>query len=171
MSRVYNSPVPQRLRIGLLVAVTLALVAGGTVIAFNGDGGSDAPNGEGDNAERVVERLGAAGIPTDTEELDALADAQGLGGAVRILAWAESAGIDPSEILAMRDGGMGWGEIRQALEAEHPGGDFHPGIGWIMRGHGIGPGGGSGNGPGGGNGWGPGGNPKGGGDDEDELGG
>jgi hypothetical protein len=161
MLRVYNSPVPHRVRIGLIVALALALVAGGTVIAFNGDGGNDAgTNGDGDNAERVVERLGNAGITTDTTELDTLADTQGLGGAVRILAWAESAGIDPSEILAMRDEGMGWGEIRRALEADHPDADFHPGIGWIMGGHGEG--------HGGGNGWGPGGNPNGGGDDEED---
>jgi hypothetical protein len=38
---------------------------------------------------------------------------------------------------------MGWGEIRQALEADHPDVDFHPGIGWIMGGHGKGHGGGN----------------------------
>jgi hypothetical protein len=150
---MYNTRVPRRLRIGLIVAVALlAVVAGGTVLAFNGDGGTDAGNGEGDNAERVVERLGDAGIPTNTEELDALADAHGLGGAVRILAWAEAAGIDPSEIVAMRDEGMGWGQIRTALEDAHPDTDFHPGIGRIMGGHGKGHGQGSGNGQGGGNG-------------------
>jgi hypothetical protein len=155
----------RRLRIGLVAVLAVGIVTAGSALAFNGDGGDGAtPNDQGDNPERVVERLGDAGISTDTDELDALADAQGLGGAVRILAWAEAAGIDPSEIVAMRDEGMGWGEIRQALEADHPDVDFHPGIGWIMGGHGKG--------HGGGNGWGPGGNPNGGGDEEeDEPGG
>jgi hypothetical protein len=127
-----------------MAVVTAGIVTAGSALAFNGDGGDGAgPNDQGDNAERVVERLGDAGISTDTDELDALADAQGLGGAVRILAWAEAAGIDPSEIVALRDEGMGWGEIRQALEADHPDVDFHPGIGWIMGGHGKGHGGGN----------------------------
>lgn len=147
---VYNSPVPQRTLIVLVAAAALlAIVAVGSALAFNGEGGNEAgENGQGDNAERVVERLGNAGITTDTTELDALADANGLGGAVRILAWADAAGIDPSEIVAMRDEGMGWGQIRRALEADHPDASFHPGIGWIMGGHGQGHGNGQGQGGG-----------------------
>jgi hypothetical protein len=139
----------RRLRIGLAAWVAVVIVTAGSALAFNGDGGNDpGENGQGDNAERVVERLEDAGITTDTDELDALADANGLGGAVRILAWAEAAGIDPSEIVAMRDEGMGWGQIRRVLEDEHPDATFHPGLGWIMGGHGQGHGNGQGQGQG-----------------------
>lgn len=136
--------------------VLIVLTATASALAFNGEGGEgqSGGQGEGDNAERVVERLEEAGITTDTAELDALADVYGLGGAVRILAWADAAGIDPSEISAMRDEGMGWGQIGRALEEAHPGTDFKPGVGGIMGG-------------GQGNGWGPGGNPNKGGDGGD----
>lgn len=129
-----------------MVLIVLTATAG--AFAFNGEGNPGAsPERAGDNTERIVERLGAAGVTTDADELQALADVYGVGGAVRILAWAEAASIDPSEITAMRDEGMGWGEIAQALEDANPGTDFKPGIGGIMRG-------------GHGNGWGPGGNPN-----------
>ena len=119
------------MRIGILVVVTLLPLATGAVLAFNG---------EGENADRVVELLDDQGITTDNAELDALADTYGLGGAVRVLAFADAAGVDPSEITAMRDDGMGWGQIAQALAEEHDGFDLKPGIGWIMRGHGQGEG-------------------------------
>jgi hypothetical protein len=125
------------MRLGIFVAVILLPLASGAVLAFNG---------EGENADRVVELLDDQGITTDNAELDALADTYGLGGAVRVLAFADAAGVDPSEIAAMRDDGMGWGQIARALAEEHDGFDLKPGIGWIMRGHGQGEGQGEGQG-------------------------
>jgi hypothetical protein len=136
--------------VGVLLAAILVLaLAGWSALAFDAEG----PNGE-----RVVELLGDAGVTTDLGELDHYADTYGLGGAVRILAWAEAAGVDPSDIAAMFDAGMGWGQIARALAEEHP--EFHlgPGIGWVMGGKGHGHGQGNAHG----HGWGPGGNPNGG---------
>jgi hypothetical protein len=118
-----------RNRLALITAVILATAFASTALAFNG---------EGENAERVVDLLDDAGVTTDTTELDELADEYGLGGAVRILAWAEAAGVDPSEIADMRDEGMGWGQIRQALAEADEEFDLGPGIGPIMGGKGQG---------------------------------
>lgn len=114
------------MRLAIFIVVILLPLAGGAALAFNG---------EGENADRVVELLDDQGITTDNAELDELADTYGLGGAVRVLAFADAAGVDPSEIAAMRDAGMGWGQIARALAEEHDGFDLKPGIGWIMRGH------------------------------------
>lgn len=125
-------------RIFLLVVLVAVLSTAGA-LAFRGEAGTgtedSATQGAVDNSEHVVDRLADAGITTDTDELDALADVYGVGGAVRVLAFADAAGVDPSEITAMRDDGMGWGEIARALAEEHPDFDLGPGIGWIM-GHG-----------------------------------
>jgi hypothetical protein len=115
------------MRLGILIVVIVLPLASGAALAFNG---------EGENADRVVELLDDQGITTDTAELDALADTYGLGGAVRVLAFADAAGVDPSEIAAMRDDGMGWGQIARALAEAHEGFDLKPGIGWIMSGKG-----------------------------------
>lgn len=147
------------LRIGVLAALAIVVAAAGSALAFNP---------EGPNAERVVGLLEDAGVTTDVDAFTALADEYGAGGAVRILAWAEAAGVDPSEIAAMFDSGMGWGQIARALAEEHPDFNLRPGIGWIMGGKGQGHGQGQGNG----HGWGPGGNPAGGDDEaEDDPGG
>lgn len=90
---------------------------------------------QGPSAEKVakvVERLGAAGIKTTSEEFTTLAAKYGVGGAVRILAFADAAGKSTADITAMFDAGKGWGEIRREL-----GLSIGPGIGWIMgQGHG-----------------------------------
>ena len=125
-------------------------------LAFRGaqGGAVDEPetgSGSGGNTDRVVERLNEAGITTDATELEALAAEHGTGGAVRILAFAEAAGVDQSEIIAMRDDGMGWGQIARELAATYPDFDLGPGIGWIMgngNGHGQGQGNGQGHGQG-----------------------
>jgi hypothetical protein len=78
---------------------------------------------------RLVDRLAAAGITTDEATLSDLAADHGVGGAVRLVAWAHASGRSTGDLIAMFDAGMGWGEIAKEL-----GGDIHPGIGWIMGG-------------------------------------
>ncbi|HET6380315.1 MAG TPA: hypothetical protein VFH63_04680 [candidate division Zixibacteria bacterium] len=85
---------------------------------------------EGPSAEKLealAEELGST-----PEQISALAETYGLGGAVRILAWAQASGMEPSDIAAMFDDGMGWGQIAQQLNAENPDLDVHPGIGTVM---------------------------------------
>lgn len=136
--------VPKTVAIGLGVMVLIIFTATASALAFKGEGNEG--QGAGDNGQRVVDRLADAGITTDTDTLDALADTYGLGGAVRILAFADAAGIDPAEVAAMRDDGMGWGAIARALAEAHDGFDLTPGIGWIMGGNGNGHGHGQGHG-------------------------
>jgi hypothetical protein len=76
-----------------------------------------------------VGRLKAAGITTTAATFKALAAKVGVGGAVRTLAFAQASGKTPAEIVAMFEGGKGWGEIDHEL-----GLSIGPGIGWIMSG-------------------------------------
>lgn len=89
--------------------------------------------GEGDGATVARERLSDAGIETDAAAFDELAATYGVGGAVRLYAWADASGMTVDEIAALREGGdqpIGWGRIAKDL-------GLHPGIGSIMgRGHG-----------------------------------
>jgi hypothetical protein len=94
---------------------------------------------------RLVERLAGAGIDTDAETIAGLAATYGVGGAVRVLAWADATGKDPSEITDLFDSGLGWGAIARQLNEENGDWDLTPGIGKIM-GHGHGNGQGQGNG-------------------------
>ena len=85
-------------------------------------------------AADVVARLKAAGINTTTAAFQALAAKVGTGGAVRTLAFAQASGRSTAQILALREGGMGWGKMKKEL-----GLSIGPGIGWIMGGgHGKG---------------------------------
>lgn len=143
----------RNLRVGVVAAALLAALASGSALAFNA---------EGENAERVVKLLEDAGVTTDAAALDEWADEYGLGGGVRILAFAEAAGVEPSVVAAMRDKGMGWGQIARALAEAHPDFDLTPGLGWIMGGNGQGHGQGQTNSQGHGNGHGPGGGDDGG---------
>jgi hypothetical protein len=77
------------------------------------------------NLARVVEKLAAKGITTTTDQLAALAAKVGLGGAVRVLVFADASGKTPAQILAAFDSGKGWGVIAKEL-------GLHPGIGSIM---------------------------------------
>ena len=138
-------------RIALLAAAVLILLAAGSVLANRStardvpaapasshepgaDGEADAPPTAEDLA-RVEERILANGIPFDESVLNDLAARYGVGGAVRVLAWAQAADMDVAAITAKRDGtdteaGMGWGRIAKELEV-------HPGLGEIMgNGHG-----------------------------------
>jgi len=150
-------------RIALLAAAVLLLVAAGSVMASRSPVGRDiaAPPAsshepqeadeaeeaneaaEADDAEQpsaealahAGERMAANDIPFDEAVLSDLASRYGVGGAVRMLAWASQATVDVEQISTMRDGtdtepGMGWGQIAREL-------DVHPGLGAIMgNGHG-----------------------------------
>ena len=81
-----------------------------------------------------VGRLKAAGISTTDAAFAALAAKVGVGGAVRTLAFAKASGKTPDQIVAMFQGGKGWGQIKHELALS-----IGPGIGWIMGGgHGQG---------------------------------
>lgn len=90
------------------------------------------------HAQQILDLLKAAGIDTTnitTADLQALAAKYGVGGAVRLEAWASATGKTVDEISAMFDGGMGWGQIAKTLEQADSSLNLSPGIGWIM-GHG-----------------------------------
>lgn len=73
----------------------------------------------------AVDRLGAAGIEATADQLSDLAARYGLGGAVRLMAWADATGKSVDELRALRDGGAGWGQMAGDLGVS-------PGIGSIM---------------------------------------
>ncbi len=111
--------------------------------ADEADDPDKAPDADGTpsaaNLARIVARLAAAGITTTTGDLAALAAKVGVGGAVRVLRFAQASGKTPAEIgtfqaniLAMREDGKGWGVIAREL-----GLDIGPGNGSVMgQGHG-----------------------------------
>jgi hypothetical protein len=90
-----------------------------------------------DHASQLVDLLAAAGITATADELKALAAKYGVGGAVRLEAWAKATGKSVDELGAMFDSGMGWGAIAKQLEADDSSLNLSPGIGSIM-GHGHG---------------------------------
>jgi hypothetical protein len=92
-----------------------------------GDGSDTAPTAA--EITDIVGKLKVAGITTTEAAFKALVAQVGVGGAVRTLAFAHASGKTPAQILAMRDGGMGWGRIRKQLNL-----DITPGIGRIMGG-------------------------------------
>jgi hypothetical protein len=111
--------------------------------------GGDADQPEGDEApdatpskqllDKVVDRLADAGIQTDADAVAALAADFGVGGAVRVLMWADATGKDPADIGAMFMAGDGWGEIAHQLNDADDTLDLSPGIGSVMSGgHGQG---------------------------------
>lgn len=91
--------------------------------------GPDASEGppSADELARIVDKLKAAGITATASDVSDLAAKVGVGGAVRVLAFAHASGKTPAEILAMFESGKGWGEIDHEL-----GLSIGPGIGWIM---------------------------------------
>jgi hypothetical protein len=93
----------------------------------------DSPPSAADVAS-IVGKLKAAGITTTAAAFQSLAAKVGVGGAVRTLAFAQASGKTPAQILALFQGGKGWGQIDHEL-----GLSIGPGIGWIMGGgHGHG---------------------------------
>jgi hypothetical protein len=88
--------------------------------------------------DRLVGLLDKAGIAATSDQIAALAARYGVGGAVRILAWADATGGDTAAITSLRDQGMGWGAIARQLNAGEGSAKVTPGIGWIMSGNGHG---------------------------------
>lgn len=134
-------------RIALLAAGVLVLAAVGSVLANRTPAApaqpdqlasSHEPEAQ-DEAEtpptaeelaHAAARLEANLIPFTDPQLSDLATRYGMGGAIRLLAWAQAEAMDVEAIAAMRDGtdtepGMGWGRIAKQLGQ-------HPGIGSIM---------------------------------------
>lgn len=129
----------------LIAVVALLAVAGGTALAARQTRVDDsraplaaspeasAAAEEADEpmtaeaATALVERLAGAGLETDVATLTGLAADHGVGGAVRLLGWAQESGRAVDEIADMRADGMGWGRIAREL-------DVHPGVGKWMRG-------------------------------------
>ena len=84
------------------------------------------------DAGLFVARLKAAGITVSASDFAAMAAKVGVGGAVRVFAFAKQRVESAAAILAMFQGGQGWGQIAHTL-------GLNPGIGWIMSGgHGKG---------------------------------
>jgi hypothetical protein len=136
-----EGPMSRSTRIALLAGAALILAVSGTVFATRQPNVTDEPAAVTQDDEdapptaedlaHATERLQAAEIEVDEAVLSDLATRYGVGGAVRVAAWA----ADPEDditiesITAMRDDdGMGWGQIAKEL-------DLSPGIGSIM-GHG-----------------------------------
>ena len=133
-------------RIAILAAIALLVALAGSALATRAPQVADEPaqlaasheaeaEGEAEDTDGVAvarERLSDAGI--DTAEFDDFAARYGVGGAVRLYAWAhERDEYSVEDIAKMRDGDgepVGWGRIAKEL-------GVHPGIGSIMgRGHG-----------------------------------
>lgn len=134
-------------RIAFFAALALLVAVSGTVLAdrsadrsadavpmaneHEGDAGGEVGTPATDEElEHARDRLAASEITVDDALFADLAARYGVGGAVRIVAWADEAGMAIDEITARRDGddttpGMGWGQIAREL-------GVHPGIGSIM---------------------------------------
>jgi hypothetical protein len=78
-----------------------------------------------DALANAVDRLKASGIDATADQLSALAADYGLGGAIRLLAWANAGDTSLADLKAMRDDGKGWGQIANEL-------GLNPGIGSVM---------------------------------------
>jgi hypothetical protein len=135
--------VSRSLRLAVLAGLVLILLVTGSVVATRQPQVSNRPAAALDDEEEgppaaedlahATERLRANDIAVDDTAFAGLAAEYGVGGAVRVVAWA----ADPDDeitiesIRALRNGdgtegsGMGWGRIAKEL-------GVHPGIGSIM---------------------------------------
>jgi hypothetical protein len=115
---------------GTVVATRQSPISNGPAPALDED--EDTPP-TAEDLSHAAERLRASDIAVDDVALGELAAEYGVGGAVRIMAWAADPDDDITveSIRALRDGdgtagsGMGWGRIAREL-------GVHPGIGSIM---------------------------------------
>lgn len=134
-------------RIALLAALALLVALAGSALANRAPQVADEPaqlaasheaeaegeleaedEADADGATIARDRLQEAGIEADAAEFDDLATRYGVGGAVRLYAWADATGMTVDDIAALRDGDgepVGWGRIAKDL-------GVHPGIGSIM---------------------------------------
>ena len=122
-------------RLAIGVASLVVLVAGSALATQSprlGQQGPAAASPEqeapptADELARVADRLEAQGIDVGTDRLGALAAEYGLGGAIRLVAWADATGMRVADLRALFDAGAGWGKIAHDLEG------VSPGLGWIM---------------------------------------
>jgi hypothetical protein len=132
-------------RIAVLAALTLVVAVAGTVMATRSPQASPQRTGtladeaeeaaDADAVTRAIDRLAEHEIEVgDQAAFEELAARYGLGGAVRLYAWADETGMTVDELALMRDGDgtpVGWGRLAKDL-------GVHPGIGSIM-GNGRGP--------------------------------
>jgi len=92
----------------------------------------------GDHAAALVDLLAAQGIDATADELKTLAATYGVGGAMRLEAWAAATGQSATDLASTYDdSGLGWGAFAKQLEAGDNSLSLSPGLGWIM-GHGHG---------------------------------
>ena len=136
-------------RIAIIGALVLFVIAAGTVLATRAPQAPQQPAGNQQDGEdeappdaaavtHALDRLAANEIAVDEAVFTDLAARYGIGGAVRVSAWASKTGMSVEEITAKRDTGgengetLGWGRLAREL-------GVHPGVGSIM-GNGRGPG-------------------------------
>jgi hypothetical protein len=133
-------------RIALLAALALLVAVSGTVLATRVSPQGQRPAGvqaeESDEPEAAGEALDAESIANAVDRLAEreievgdlaafgdLAERYGLGGAVRLHAWADQTGMTVGALAARRDGdgtnAVGWGKLAKDLGVS-------PGLGWIM---------------------------------------
>jgi hypothetical protein len=121
-------------RLGILAGTLLVLVAGTALATRTSHPQPQVPAAASHEAEtppsadelgHAVDQLHASGIDATSAQLGALAKDYGLGGAVRLLAWADASGKSLDELKSMRDSGKGWGQMANEL-------GLNPGIGSIM---------------------------------------
>jgi AraC-like DNA-binding protein len=150
----YNWRMNRSLRIILAVGALVLLVAG-TTLANRGKAdehrsllpASHEPESSADEKtdtdsstdaisnkllDRIVASLADQGIDTDATTVRTWAAKYGVGGAVRLLTWADASGKSPSELADMFDSNMGWGAIAHKLMDEDSALHLSPGIGQIM---------------------------------------
>jgi hypothetical protein len=136
-------------RIAILAALTILVAAAGTALATRAPGQAEQRSGfqaeeseapeaaealDADALAHAVERLAERQINVDPAVFGDLAERYGLGGAVRLHAWARTTGMSVEDLAARRDGDgtpVGWGKLAKELGAELEI-DLKPGLGWIM---------------------------------------
>jgi hypothetical protein len=115
-------------RIALLGAIALLVALAGATVANRApaaDGPAPQLADEHETPDPAAIERAAERLDVSVELLTELAAEHGVGGAVRIVAWAETGVATVDEIRTLRAEGQGWGEIAKDL-------GVHPGIGSIM---------------------------------------
>jgi len=133
----------------VVLAVALLLLVAGSALANKGFQLSQQPDVVAQDEEsgtpsqqvldKIVTRFGALDPPivTTAETVAGLAETYGVGGAVRLVAWADAMEMAPAALAALYDDfGMGWGAFAKQLNDDDLEGDLdlRPGNGWVMGG-------------------------------------